>query len=531
MGSNPITRSWSFSLDEWLLGMAPSDSPEHDPSLVPTDDDGDIESDSDDPHGGLRDEEETVPLKLEVDIQSRSACERHVVVKVSREDIERYFDKEFSEMMTSAHVPGFRPGHAPRKLIERRFRKEVADRVKTSLLLDSIQQISEERELAAISEPKFDLDAVELPDEGPMTYEFDLEVRPEFDLPSWKGLTIDRPVREFTDRDVDVALRNLLTRYGRLVPHDGSAEMGDYISTKLTFTCEGQEISSSAEELIRIRPVLSFRDGKIENFGELMVGVRAGQTRTAPAALIQDAVNPSLRGKTVIATFEVAEVKRLELPELTGKLLEEIGGFESEAELRDAVRENLQRQLEYHQRQRAREQIAAALTANAHWDLPPELLRRQAQRELDRAVMELRRSGFSEAQIRAYENELRQNSLIATAKALKQHFIFERIAEDEGIEETERDYEEEIALIAEQSGETPRRIRARLEKAGQMDVLRNQIIERKVIDRILAHAHFRDVPWEPSGMEAEAIDWSAGGEDKSAELPEAKPEAQTDRKS
>lgn len=511
------------------FGMAPSDSPEHDDSRVPTDNDIDVKNDEID--RGLDDEEERVPLKLEVDIQARSACERHVVVKVSREDIERYFDREFSEMVTTAQVPGFRPGHAPRKLIERRFRKEVAERVKTSLLLDSIQQISEEQELAAISEPKFDLDAVELPDEGPMTYEFDLEVRPEFDLPPWKGLRIERPVREFTEQDVDAALRNLLGRYGQLVPHDGPAEMGDYISTKLTFTCDGQEISSSPEELIRIRPVLSFRDGKIENFGELMVGVRAGQKRTAQAVLAKDAPNTALRGKTVVATFEIAEVKRLQLPEMTRELLEEIGGFESEAELRDAVRDNLQRQLEYHQRQRAREQIAAALTASADWELPPDLLRRQAQRELERAVMELRRSGFSDAQIRAYENELRQNSLAVTAKALKEHFIFERIAEEEGIEETEQDYDEEIALIAEQSGETPRRIRARLEKAGRMDILRNQIIERKVIDRILEHARFRDVPWEPQGLEAEAVEWAAGGGDKGEELPEAKPEAHTEHQS
>ncbi len=508
--------------------MARSDFPEHDGSLTGSDDERENELENDEFDGESGDEEKR-PLNLEVDIQSRSACERHVVVKVSREDIERYFDREFSEMVTSAQVPGFRPGHAPRKLIERRYRKEVAERVKTSLLLDSIQQISEERELAAISEPKFDLESVELPEEGPMTYEFDLEVRPEFDVPTWKGLTIERPVREFTDRDVDVALRNLLSRYGQLAPHDGPAEMGDYISTKLTFTYEGRVISSSPEELIRIRPVLSFRDGKIENFGEAMLGVRAGQTRTAQAVLSQDAPNAALRGKTVVATFEVAEVKRLQLPELTRDLLDTIGGFESEAELRDAVRDNLKRQLEYHQRQRAREQIADVLTASADWELPPDLLRRQAQRELDRAVMELRRSGFSEAHIRAYENELRQNSLAVTAKALKQHFILERIAEDEGIEETEQDYDEEIQLIAEQSGESPRRIRARLEKAGLMDVLRNQIIERKVIDRILAHAKFRDIPWEPESLEAEAVEWAAGGGDKGSELPEAKPEAQTDQ--
>ena len=96
--------------------------------------------------------------------------------------------------------------------------------------------------------------------------------------------------------------------------------------------------------------------------------------------------------------------------------------------------------------------------------------------------MELRRSGFSEAEIRARENLLRQNSTASTATALKEHFILERIAEEEKIDVDEGDYEKEIFLIAAQSGESPRRVRAQLEKRGLMDVLRNQIIERKVLE-------------------------------------------------
>ena len=68
-----------------------------------------------------------------------------------------------------------------------------------------------------------------------MTFEFDLEVRPQFDLPQWKGLQIEKPVREFTDADVDQALKRILTNRGSLVPFDGPAEPGDYITTNLTF--------------------------------------------------------------------------------------------------------------------------------------------------------------------------------------------------------------------------------------------------------------------------------------------------------
>jgi len=465
--------------------------------------------------------EQAEKLNLSIKVDSPSACERHVTVTIPREDIDRYFDKAFTELMPEAEIPGFRAGRAPRKLVETRFRKTVADQVRGSLLMDSMTQITDDEKFSAISEPNFDPTAVEVPDDGPMTFEFDIEVRPEFDLPEWKGLSIERPVREFTSADIDKRLEQILGRHGRLVPHDGPAASGDYISCNLTFKNGAVELSSAKEEVIRLRPVLSFRDGKIENFDKTMKGVKAGETRDAAAKISQDAPNESLRGQEITAVFEVLEVKKLELPKITPELLEEMGGFDSEGELRDAVSEDLGRQLEYHQQQEARRQITGALTASANWQLPPALLRRQARRELERAVLELRRNGFSDAEIRAYENDLRQNSLTSTAKALKEHFILERIAEDQNIEAEAEDYDQEISLIAAQSGESTRRVRARLEKGGLMDALRNQVIERKVIELVQSHAKFKDVPYKPEGVETEAIEQAAGGEEES-EIPEAK---------
>ncbi len=466
-------------------------------------------------------ETEAQKMDLSIKVESPSACQRHITVTIPREEIERYYDKAFSEMMDKVAVPGFRAGRAPRKLVEARFRKDVSDQVKGSLLMDSMTQVTEDEKFSAISEPDFDPLAVEVPDEGPMTFEFDLEVRPEFDLPEWKGLTVERPVREFTKKDIDKRLEQVLARHGRLVPFQGPASSGDYITCNLTFKNGAVELSSSKEEVIRIRPVLSFRDGRIENFDKVMKDAKAGETRETTAKLSQSAPNESLRGHEITALFEVLEVKKLELPEITGPLLKELGDFETEGELRDGIKEDLQRQLEYSQQQQTRRQVTAALTESANWQLPPELLRRQSRRELERAVLELRRNGFSDAEIQAYENDLRQNSAVSTARALKEHFILERIAEDQAFEVTPEDYQAETALLAAQSGESVRRVRARLEKQGLMDALHNQIIERKVIDLVLSHAKFKDVAYKPEGGDTEALDQSAGGEEES-EIPEAK---------
>jgi len=237
----------------------------------------------------------------------------------------------------------------------------------------------------------------------------------------------------------------------------------------------------------------------------------ADTTVTASVKLSAEAAIESLRGKDVTMELKVLEVKKLELPELTPELLAELGSFVSADALQVAVRQQLEKQLEWHRRRQVRQQVSSALTASAAWELPPDLLRRQSQRELERSILELRRSGFSDDAIRLHVNELRQTAMASTARSLKEHFILERIAEEESIADTAADYDEEIRAIAAQSSESPRRIRASLEKRGLMDVLRNQIIERKTVELITSQASFTDTPFEFQKPDTEAIDHAVCG--------------------
>ena len=451
------------------------------------------------------------PLNLDVAIDPVSTCERRVRVTIPREDIDRYRETAIGELMPSALLPGFRPGRAPKNLVGSRFKSELGEQIRSKLVTDAMTQVSDDKKLAPISEPDIDFNAVLLPDEGPLTFEFSIEVRPEFDLPTWKGLSISRPAREITDADIDEALGNVLRERARFVPHDGPPKPGDLLVADLRFVADGNVVSAEPEMEIVVRRKLSFADAELAGFDTLVKKAKAGDTVTAPVTVSQEAAVESLRGKEVTMELTLVEVKKFELPELTPAVLEELGGFESEEALRAAIRIQLENQLEYHRRRQVRQQVAGALTASAGWDLPPALLKRQAQRELERAILELRRSGFDDDSIRRHVNELRQTVLASTARALKEHFILERIAEEESVADTAADYDEEIRAIAAQSGESPRRVRASLERRGLMDVLRNQIIERKTIDLITSHASFKDTPFEFQKPDAEAIDHAVCG--------------------
>ena len=464
-------------------------------------------------------EETKKTLELTTDIQTVSSCERRVKVTVPRSDVDVYFQNEYTELEKTAYVPGFRVGKAPRRLVERRFRKEIVERVKHMLVMDALTQVSDSSEFTPISEPDVDLTALVLPEEGDFVFEFTVEVRPDFDVPEWKGLKIEKPVREFTSEDVDKSVRRILMSYSELVDSDEPAALGNCVQVNITAKSGEHIVNKEVDQLIRICPTLTFHDGSIADFDKLAVGSKKGDTFKTQMTLSANAPNEEYREQTVDIEFEVTGVKCESLPHVTDAFLQRLG-YENEGDFRDTVLDSLKRQVEHAQHQRMRQQITEALTVAATWDLPPDLLKRQSDREFRRLIMELQRSGYGRDEILAQLNVIRQNSAAATAQALKEHFILEKIAEVEQIVDTPDDYDTEVALIAAQSNTSPRRVRAQIEKAGEMDILRNQIIERKVINLISQNATFTEVPFEWGSQDrddVDAFDWAVAGDPSAIE--------------
>ena len=450
------------------------------------DDDGDTPL----PEGG------SLKMSLDVEITESGPCLRHVVVKVPRADIDAVHDVAVGELSDSAEVPGFRKGHVPAGLIAKRFRRELADEVKQKLLVGSLEQLAEDHDLEPINEPNLDVDMIEIPEEGDFEYEFDVEVRPEFDLPDYKGLTIDRPVQEVTDEDVDAYLQQFLLQYAHFHDHDGPAETGDTVVVDLAFTHGGETVRTIEEAMLELRSLLRFQDAELEGFDELMAGVAAGEERTGEITVAAEADNVAMRGETLGVTFSVTAVKKTHLPELDAEFLDRLG-VEDEDALKDALRGTLERQAEFGQRQNTRSQVLERITESADWDLPEELVTKQTENALRREILEMQQAGFTPQEIQARENEIRQHAISTTRQAIKEHFVLDRIAEEEELEVDGSDLDTEIQLMAMQSGENPRRLRARLIKSGMIENLEAQVRERKSIEVILEHAEFNDVEGEP----------------------------------
>ncbi|MFG0240842.1 MAG: trigger factor, partial [Gimesia chilikensis] len=319
--------------------------------------------------------EETVSTEGEykmsatADIKEVGPCKKHVTVSVPRSDIEHFYSESVSELGDQATVPGFRVGHVPKKLIEKRFRQELNDQVKQRVLMESLELIAEDNDLDPINEPTIDVESLEIPEDGEFTFEFEVEVRPDFKLPEYKGLSLERPVREIGDKDIEEYLNRFLGQYGEMEERKGAAEKEDYLELSIKFEHDGKPLSEIAELVVPLRPILRLRDAEIKDFGEVMADVKAGDTRETEFEVSAEADQIEMRGEKVKATFTVKTVKFIQPPEINEELLERIGA-ESEEELREEIKNILERQVTYEQRQSTRTQVLEKITESADWDLP-----------------------------------------------------------------------------------------------------------------------------------------------------------------
>jgi trigger factor len=448
----------------------------------------------------------TEPAKLRqaVEIKDAGPCRKHIKVTVDRGDIDSRMSEHFSKLVHESAVPGFRPGKTPRRLIEKRFSKDVGDQVKSEVLLASLEQLGKDHDIAPLAPPNLDLDKIQIPQAGPMVYEFEVEVRPQFDLPPYKGLKLKRPVKTIGDADVAELRRRFLSPYGQVAPKDnGTLEIGDILVGDVTIRDGDTVIGNIKESSFRVERQLAFKDGIAKKFGDQVKGAKAGDSRVVDIDLSSQAA-AGLAGKKVKGTFEVKDVKTVRMPELNDEFFASTPdlGVSNEAQLEEAIKIILQRNLEHTQRRAARMQVLDQISAASSWELPQDLLMRQARKALGRRVMEMRADGMAEARVEQEVRLMQQDVLKSTEMALKEHFVLQKIAEEEKIEVDDQDIDDEIYRLADQTGESPRKVRARIEKEDMLDALAAEMIERKALDLILDSAEYEDVPLEPQEQEA-----------------------------
>ncbi len=436
--------------------------------------------------------------KNEVAVEDAGTLRKKVTITIARERIEGKFDEMFGELGRTAQVPGFRIGRAPRRLIEKRFGREVSDDVRNAIVGEAVGSALEDEDLNVLGEPDIELDKIELPEKGELVFSMEVEVAPEFDLPKYKGIEIKRPALTITDEHVEQAVGNMLTPMGRLKPISGKAKEADVVEADVKIAGEGIDHAATNVEL-RVAP--GHVEGiPIEDLAKALSGVKAGESVSLKTTVPSGHPNEQWRDKDVEISVDVKDVKRMEVPELTDELASTVG-FGSADDLRDAARKNMEARLESDKQQAMRSQVGKFLVDNTDFDLPEGVTERHTARVLQRRHMELMMRGVGRDQIEQNLQQLQAEAAEQAGGDLKLSFILAKVAKAEGVEVDEGEVNARIAQIARRQNRRPERLRQELQHEGRLEQLATNIVEEKAVDKILDQAKVVDVTPEEAAAE------------------------------
>jgi trigger factor len=439
---------------------------------------------------------------VQADLEDIGVLRKQMRVTVPAKIIADHMEKNYSDLMHDALVPGFRKGRAPRRLIEKRFGADVRESLTTSIVGQSFYAAAENNELEILGDPLFRIEAdagvqlmdigealqhLKLPESGDFGYTCEVELKPTFEVPALEGIEVKTPEIAITDEMVEEQILRQRKIRGRLEPVSDAAQKDDQCICDVVLTVDGAEIKRDENALVGVRPTV-VEGIPLTDLDKTLAGTKAGETRTVKCSLPPDYERADLRGKDGEIAITLHEIKRL-APEPLDAFVQTMG-FDSEEELREDVRAQLDMEREQMLGRAKKAQVEEYLLESTELDLPQGFSSRQTERAVHRRVIDLQQRGMPMSDIESHIDELRTSASEQVVRDLKLGFILEKVAEKLDIHVTDEEVNTEIARIARMYGRRFDRVRDDLQGAGLLEQLVEQIRQDKCVAKLLETAKF-----------------------------------------
>ena len=467
--------------------------------------------------------------KNQVTIEEAGKLKKKVTVAIPRERIEAKMGEMFGELSRTALVPGFRVGHAPRRLIEKRFGREVGQDVRNALVGESLQSAIVDNKLHSLGEPELDLDKIELPDKGEMSYSFVIEVAPEFELPNVEGIEVKKPILEITDERVTEQLEQWRQSQAKFEPTTEGAAAGDVVTADVRVTGDGFAEHHHKDHVLRVAP------GQVEglplvDLPTALAGKKTGESASLTIKVPEAHPNEAWRGKDATVELTLSQVRRRILPEINEDFAK-TAGYESLEQLRQQVRTSLQVRLQSETQRAMRDQVCQYLLGNTQFELPEGLAARHATRLLQRRYVDLLQRGVPREKIDENLAQLQAAVEQQAQSDLRLTFVLAKVADNYGLKVEEGEVNSRIAAMANEYNRRPEKMKQELEQEGTLGEVETSILEDKALDALLAKAKITEVTPEQLAAEqaekaeaAEKAQQQAAAEKASTQEPAAKSE-------
>ena len=415
-----------------------------------------------------------------------------VSVEVDEQEFEAALDAAFRKIAREVRIPGFRPGKAPRKLLEARLGEGVArGEALRDAIPDYYAQAVREHDVDVIAAPEIDITEGE--DKGPVAFDAVVEVRPVVTVPGYESLRVTIPRPAATDEEIDAQIDRLRRQHSELAAVERPAAEGDVVTIDVSGSQDGEVLSGlTADDY-------SYEVGSgmiVPELDEALVGASAGDT------LSFDAVHPDDdEDEPLHFDVEVKEVRERVLPDATDEWAAEASEFETVADLRDDLARRMTTVRKMQAQMALRDQVGEAVAELVDVEIPEPLVSHEMQQRLQDFAMRLQAQGLTlDTWLESSGQETDQfvEELRATAvRAAKFDLALRAVAEAEQIEATDDELDAEFVQVASQLQLTPEEVRRRFDDSDQVSAVRGDIRRRKALDWLVERVEVVDEDGEP----------------------------------
>jgi trigger factor len=422
---------------------------------------------------------------LQVEVENLTAIKRQLNIVVPPDEVTQEVERAYRELGRRAKVKGFRPGKVPRSILQMYYGKQVEQEVSDSLVRRSLGEALKEKDLEAIN--------LSWPEPPPppvsgqeYRYRVELEVSPEFTVEDYRGLKLAAPEAVVTDAEVEARLEEIRQNNAILKPpaEDRGVKEGDFVVLDYEAFFAGQPAEGGKAEGFYVE----VGSGKFnEEFERQLVGLTAGAEARFDVALPDDFANPLLAGKVVEFRVKVLEVKVKEVPELDDAFAQALGGnFQTVADLRQAVREDIIKVRERERQALLENQAMDQLLGRHQFELPPTLVSQEHETLFREQWERLSQYGVNPA-------GMDHSKMLEALKPLAERrvrikLLLERIAAQEGITADDAEVEAALARMAVASGKNVEEVRKFYQERDLMGGVRRQLRDEKTMKFLLDQA-------------------------------------------
>jgi trigger factor len=440
---------------------------------------------------------------MNIILEKQPNCLATLRVEVPSDTVNTERAKIVSGYASQAKIAGFRPGKAPKSVIEKKFQSAIGEELEERLVRQAYDEALRKEALKVLN---FGLpqNLIHNPD-GTLTFHAQLTLAPEVQLPDYKGITVKAPSTEVGDAEVEAQLEGLRERFADYSDIEGrAAETGDLAVIDFTSTLDGQPLE---EALGKPAGYLAGREGfwlKLDEasflpgFSAQVAGMNQGDSKDIALSIPEDFPLADLRGREVVFHVALKGLKQTVLPALDDEFAAKVTGGKTLEELRTLAK----RQIEVEKRRRIDDykvnQIVEHFNSLVEFELPEDLLRHETQGQADALVERGMKSGMSEEEIAAQQAEIFATAGDQARTNLKTNFILQEIARIENIAVSDNELVNHLAMIAQSRKQDPKKFIKELQRNNRIPGIRNSMLVGKAIDFVLEHATVEEIAEEPT---------------------------------